>query len=83
MIKYFVYKGCFIDEVDMNTFNQGGVIAAGSYGDAMARIERYYGPDYIMCINELMEICDDPVVLPYEVIDNIVKEEYVNYEEDV
>lgn len=83
MIKYFVYKGCFINEVDMNTFNQGGVIAASSYGDAMTRLERYYGSDYIMCIDELMEICDGPIVLTYEIVDNIVNEEYIGYEENV
>ena len=83
MIKNFVYKGCFINEVDRNTFYQGGVIAASSYGDAMTKLEKYYGSDYIMCIDELMEICDDPIVLTYEIINNIVNEEYVGYEENV
>lgn len=83
MIKNFVYKGCFIDEVDKNTFNHGGVVAASSYADAMAKLEKYYGSDYIMRIDELMEIYDDPIVLTYEIVDNIVNEEYIGYEENV
>ncbi len=63
---------------DYHVHKQNGFIAATSYADAMKRLSEWYGEDYIINVEYMMAMCNDPIIVPACVFEAVVQEETFN-----
>lgn len=75
-VKFFVKK-----ETRPVEKQQCGIVYAKSWGEAAQRLEGWYGDEQLTEINYLFPLCDDPIILPSEIVDKIAKDEYAEYYE--
>jgi hypothetical protein len=72
-IKYF--KNYLNSEAPVKT-EQCGLVYAGTYPEAVQKICDWYGEDHLSDINMLVALEDDPIILPEEILNKIIKDEY-------
>jgi hypothetical protein len=72
-IKYF--KNYLNSETQVET-EQCGLVYAETYPEAVQKICDWYGEDHLSNINMLVGLEDDPIILPEEILNKIIKDEY-------
>lgn len=82
MVKPYTFQIEFINPSDANAYRvtkQSGIIFGETYTDAVHKLMEYYGDDETVCIHDVTELEADPIVLPRNIVKNIMNEEYLDH----
>lgn len=78
------YRVKYVDEMtnDYKTCSNDGIVAATGFGDAVKRLQNYYGKDNIISYTFEELDADDGGVMDFEWFDDFFKEKLHNLKKD-
>lgn len=85
MIKPYTFQIEFVNPSETDAYRatkQSGIVFGETYTDAVKNLMDYFGDDETICIHDVTELEATPIVLPREVVKNIMNEEYYDKYDD-
>lgn len=82
MVKPYTFQIEFTNPSNTDNYRitkQSGIVFGETYTDAVKQLTEYYGEDETISIHDVTELETGPIVLPRDIVKNIMNEEYYDH----